>query len=216
MTTKMNEKFAKYWGECNLLMAIGAVLDPRYKMQLIKFCFPHIYSAEECDSHINEVSESLHALYSVYASIEGPTSANTSNVNSDIDVSKGKRKRDAFDAWAENHYDVIPENKIELDIYLKEGICKPSDENYDEFDALNWWKVNAMKFRCLSKMARDVLSIPITIVASEAAFSAGGRVLDQYRSSLKPETVQALICLGDWLRHDLGVELSPTVSIFFL
>ena len=71
-------------------MAIGAMLDPRYKMQLKKFCFPHIYSAEECDSHINEVSESLHALYSVYASIEGQTSANTSNVNSDIDVSKGK------------------------------------------------------------------------------------------------------------------------------
>ena len=76
---------------------------------------------------------------------------------------------------------IIPENKTELDIYLKEGICKPSDENYDEIDALNWWKVNAMKFRCLSKMARDVLSIPITTVASEAAFSAGGRVLDQYR-----------------------------------
>ena len=32
MTTKMNKKFAKYWGVCNLLMAIGAVLDPRYKM----------------------------------------------------------------------------------------------------------------------------------------------------------------------------------------
>ena len=55
-------------------------------------------------------------------------------------------KRDAFDAWAENHSDVIPEHKTELDIYLEEGICKPSDENYDEFDALNWWKVNAMKF----------------------------------------------------------------------
>ncbi|KAK2987679.1 hypothetical protein RJ640_028927 [Escallonia rubra] len=29
MAMKMKEKFDKYWGECNLLMAIAAVLDPR-------------------------------------------------------------------------------------------------------------------------------------------------------------------------------------------
>lgn len=49
-------------------------------------------------------------------------------------------------------------------------------------------------------MARDILSIPISSVASESAFSAGGRVLDQFRSSLKPETVEVIICTGDWLR----------------
>ena len=43
MATKMTNKFDKYLGESNLLMSIAAVLDPKYKMKLINFCFPIIY-----------------------------------------------------------------------------------------------------------------------------------------------------------------------------
>lgn len=49
-------------------------------------------------------------------------------------------------------------------------------------------------------MARDVLSIPVTSVASESAFSTAGRVLDPFRSSLTPNIVEALVCTQDWLR----------------
>lgn len=36
-------------------------------------------------------------------------------------------------------------------------------------------------------------------VASESAFSTGGRVVDPYRSRLDPEIVEALVCTRDWI-----------------
>jgi hypothetical protein len=52
MVSKMALKFDKYWGECNLLMSIAAVLDPRYKMKLINLCFPFIYPKPESSMNI--------------------------------------------------------------------------------------------------------------------------------------------------------------------
>ncbi|KAH0678916.1 hypothetical protein KY284_020001 [Solanum tuberosum] len=51
-------------------------------------------------------------------------------------------------------------------------------------------------------LARDVLTIPMSSVASECAFSTGGRILDPFRSSLTPKCVQCLICVQDWLRQE--------------
>ena len=48
------------------------------------------------------------------------------------------------------------------------------------FDALEWWRNHELKYRILSKMAVDILAIPISSVESEATFSAGGRVIDTY------------------------------------
>lgn len=84
--------------------------------------------------------------------------------------------------------------KSELDMYLEEGF-KPKTK----IDVLDYWKVNVGRFPKLARMARDILSIPITTVASESTFSIGGRILQKYRSCLLPNTVQALICTRNWL-----------------
>ena len=62
---------------------------------------------------------------------------------------------------------------------------------------LEWWKANNSKSRVLLKTGCDIISIPVTTVASESAFSAGSRVIDQYRTSLRADTTQVLLCGED-------------------
>ena len=72
------------------------------------------------------------------------------------------------------------------------------EEDRDGFDVLEWWKVNSSRYRVLSLVSQYVLAIPMSIVASEAAFSTGGCVFDSYCSSLSSSMVEALICTQDW------------------
>jgi hypothetical protein len=53
-------------------------------------------------------------------------------------------------------------------------------------------------------MAKKFLNMPATFVSSESTFSTGGQTLDDYRSSLSPSMVEALICSSSWIRgaHD--------------
>jgi hypothetical protein len=66
MATKMSDKFDKYWGDSNMLMALAAVLDPRYKMKLIHFCFPIIYPLDTTSERVKGVLNILKELYEIY------------------------------------------------------------------------------------------------------------------------------------------------------
>ncbi|KAM1249395.1 hypothetical protein ACFX10_032046 [Malus domestica] len=69
-----------------------------------------------------------------------------------------------------------------------------------QFKCLKWWKVHQEKYPISAKIARDVFAIPVSTVTSESTFSTGGRILDDYRSTLTPKMVEALICTQNWLK----------------
>ncbi|OMO90348.1 hypothetical protein COLO4_19223 [Corchorus olitorius] len=86
-------------------------------------------------------------------------------------------------------------NKSELESYLEEN-----REDYElQLDVLDFLKKNEFRYPTLSRMARDILSIPITIVALESAFSIGGRVITKWRSSLTTTNAEVLITTRNWL-----------------
>jgi len=43
MAESMLVKFNSYLANVSLVMAIAAILDPRYKMKLLEFYYPNIY-----------------------------------------------------------------------------------------------------------------------------------------------------------------------------
>lgn len=62
--------------------------------------------------------------------------------------------------------------------YLCEQI---EDDEDDGFDVLLWWELNQHRFPILSTIAQDVMVVPISTLASEAAFSNGGLCLMHIR-----------------------------------
>ncbi|CAI9271914.1 unnamed protein product [Lactuca saligna] len=60
-----------------------------------------------------------------------------------------------------------------------------------------WWSDKCTTYKVLASIAKDILAIPVSMVASESAFSTFGRVVDDFHSNLLPKTVEALICTQD-------------------
>ncbi|GJV98702.1 zinc finger BED domain-containing protein RICESLEEPER 2-like protein [Tanacetum coccineum] len=83
-----------------------------------------------------------------------------------------------------------------------------------KLDILAWWKINGLKYPTLQTIARDILAIPISTVASESCFSTSGRLITLHRSHLKPNTLEALMCSQSWLVNEIQETCSKEFEAY--
>jgi len=76
MVELMIVKFEKYWDEYSVVLAFGAILDPRMKIETLSFCFEKIDSLT-WKLKLENIKQKLYKLFSEYSSKGLTTSSNT-------------------------------------------------------------------------------------------------------------------------------------------
>ncbi|MFQ6628655.1 hypothetical protein Gotur_007627 [Gossypium turneri] len=65
MVKQMQEKFNKYWTEYSLILSCAAILDPRYKLNYVQYCFTTIYGSHALD-FVQTILRNLRILLDEY------------------------------------------------------------------------------------------------------------------------------------------------------
>ncbi|KAJ0835810.1 putative HAT dimerization domain, ribonuclease H-like superfamily [Helianthus annuus] len=198
--------YSAYWGDVensNMLIYIASILDPRQKTDCMEEYFlnrkyKHDYTDEGVPTWKKKAEWVVAAAYDLFNEYVGMTGAQhqTAKFQSSGYMSYLYHYTGPTGLFQKRvvGFGGNVGCKSEIDIYLDEDF-----DEYDGFDVLLWWKVNSERFPVLSRMAKDVLAIPISAVALESDINVGGNLLDDFRSSLSPSMVEAVVCTQDWI-----------------
>lgn len=200
MADGMIEKFLKYWQEIHGVLVMAVILDPRFKMLMIEFCFPKIYAVGVAQQ-IKRVREFCEEIFNYYEFKSMAVTCGAVAESSLAVVHSHKSQSQisflnwpAFESFASQNTN-LTKSQSELERYLEE----PLVERTADFDVLTWWKMNKDRYPILAEIAKDIVAIPLTTVASESAFSVGGRCLSPHLSRLHPDMLEAIMCTHQWL-----------------
>jgi hypothetical protein len=83
------------------------------------------------------------------------------------------------------------EGPNEMEVEFNEGKLD------EKANILMWWKVHAVRFPYLSRLARRYLAMPATRASVERLFSVAGQVVTAKRARLDPSTVTLLVFLHE-------------------
>ena len=209
VAAKMHERFEEYWKNMFFVLAIATVMDPRCKITYFEFSSTK-YGGNDDNTEVSTVVLAIRSLYDNY-NIQFPETENrVSNPTSDDSGGESprqvKRRRLSSDDGS-NHledYQKFIEStnqplKSEIDMYLEEPVLPWTQD----FNILSWWRAASPRYPILSRIARDYLPVPMTVVTSMDAFFTIEREISPRYASLKPDLMNAIMCTRSWFPDEL-------------
>jgi len=206
----MEQKFLKYFEQISHIYCFATIFDPRKKLDGLQTALEGIGDLLDFDfsDAFNHVKEELFKVFGYYYSKYGESEVDSRVADTDVEEadtsltahlwkrSKGKELATSSSSqrWNPN---------AELNHYLSTNFAATDRKlKGEKVKLLEWWREHRYSFPVLSHFARDVLLVPVSTVSSEATFSTVGRIIEERRSSLAPEMVEAITCLKDWKRAE--------------
>lgn len=213
---KMKNKMLKYFKNIPPVFMCAAALNPTINHggveMLIESIAQNLGVTELEPNFVTEqqalFNKCLTDMFDIYLRKYGPINTIQSQLQSSQE-SSSRRSNPTI-----NLYNALMNNQSkrarttstssELGLYIGGNFIQAIGlAGFENFNLLSWWSEHESQFPILAAMARDLLSVQASTVASESAFSTSGRIISARRSRLSPESVECCICLKDYLD---GVE----------
>ena len=203
-----------------MLFYVVVVFDPQKKLDYLNYYLSNLYGenvAKDITDPVKGVLECLYEHYnSTHSSYVSIQSASEISRMEGVDVDDDDDDDDDnLDKFIASQYKAFRQGKQSagcVDEVAKYLMKNSEGENDKTFNIPAWWKYKTNKYSTLSRLAQDMLAIPISTVASELAFSRGGCILDPFHTSLAPKMVQSLICTQNWLQSSVQISLRQAMD----
>lgn len=204
---EMREKWLRYYQFIPEIFLVTMVFDPRCKFDGLIECLSNYYSLlglennEEIDvniiiSKVRTLCNQLYEAYVIAPSSEESFPSMASHSSSSQPMKWGHKFLD------QRRKKPRSSSHSELETYLT-TVFEFGDDTGLNFEILEWWKRHKETFPTLAIIASQLLAVPASTVAVEQTFSSGGNILDERRSRLAPESLEAQVCLDDWERANM-------------
>jgi hypothetical protein len=142
-----------------MLLLIAVVLDPRNKLVYINWCIDNSFDSQKPKELKDKLDSTLGSLHNEYEGV--------GECSGSYDATSQMNENDDDDFYCEKLFLQATGRRVnaksELEKYIKEE-CEIAS---NDFDLLTWWKINSTRFPVLASIAREVLAIPVSTVASQ-------------------------------------------------